>query len=469
MRAAPSLLAAFALLALSGSAQAQSETRIAEDEKLLQAAGVGVDGPSLLAFLRKQVPTKADAQRVEALIQQLGAKQFKAREQAGTELIAVGPPALPALRKIAKEGDLETQRRAQRCIEAIERRTSPQTLAAAARLVKLRRPEGACAVLLDLLPLVADETAAEELLEGVYTLGVKTSKADQALNLLFGLGRPGPVDEVVLAALKDPAPARCAAAALVVGRHGTPEQRQAVRPLLDDDNPLVRLRAAQGLACARDRSALPALIALLGKSPLPLARQAEDMLTRAAGASATKLFLGEDAKGRLQCQRAWEEWWGTHKEKLDLARADLRSPFAGQVLLARAITRQFLETMMKGEIRKALALADVPFAIDGFVVLKTRAELDALFGQAMITDKDRMEFTIKAVVPLEEYLRKGGRPPMEEFLKVVPKASVRAVYVEGQQKQGRRESAAVFVRFQGSQARIVGLGVLEAPGMPAKK
>jgi HEAT repeat protein len=277
------------------------------------------------------------------------------------------------------------------------------------------------------------------------------------------------VDEVVLMALKDPAPAKCAAAALVVGRYGTPEQRQAVRRLLDDDNPVVRLRAAQGLACARDPSALPALIGLLGKTPLPLARQAEDMLTRAAGASAPKVHLTDDPKSREPCQRAWEEWWGAHKGKLDLVRADLGSPFGGQIPRARAITREFLETMTRGDIRKALALTDVPFAIDGFMVLRTRAELDALFAQAKVTEQDKMEFTIKAVVPLEDYLRRTTRPPMEDFLKVIPKAGVRAVYVEGQQKQGRRETVALFVRFQGGQARIIGLGIVDTPEMPAKK
>src|SRR5690348_16977992 len=120
----PRLLPALILLTALSPAQAQTESP-AEDEKLLKAAHLGVDGPALLEFVRKLVPTPADEQRVADLISRLGDKTFKVRERAVNGLIAVGPPALPALRKVMKGGDLETSRRAEQCVQMIERRTAP--------------------------------------------------------------------------------------------------------------------------------------------------------------------------------------------------------------------------------------------------------------------------------------------------------------------------------------------------------
>src|SRR5437588_614184 len=68
--------------------------------------------------------------------------------------------------------------------------------------------------------------------------------------------RDGKLDPALAAALDDREPARRAAAALVLGRYGTSEQRAAVRRLLTDREAKVRLRAAQGLLAARDGTAL---------------------------------------------------------------------------------------------------------------------------------------------------------------------------------------------------------------------
>src|SRR5208337_1511406 len=48
----------------------------AEDEQLLKEARLGVDGPALLAYLRKQTLTPAARQEIEHLIRQLGAESF---------------------------------------------------------------------------------------------------------------------------------------------------------------------------------------------------------------------------------------------------------------------------------------------------------------------------------------------------------------------------------------------------------
>jgi hypothetical protein len=58
---------------------------------------------------------------IDKLIEQLGSDQFKAREEAGRKLLALGEAALPALEKARRAGDVEVRRRADRLAAAINR------------------------------------------------------------------------------------------------------------------------------------------------------------------------------------------------------------------------------------------------------------------------------------------------------------------------------------------------------------
>src|SRR5688572_20049873 len=92
--------AALVLLAvLPGVAAAAEPDPIEQaDEKLLQDARIGTDGPSLLAFFRRRSPTGEDEQRLRDLVQQLGSGKFAMREKASRELVERGTPALRLLR-----------------------------------------------------------------------------------------------------------------------------------------------------------------------------------------------------------------------------------------------------------------------------------------------------------------------------------------------------------------------------------
>jgi hypothetical protein len=448
------LLLALLLWLGPAAARGQTEAQGAEDEKLLKSAGVTADGPGLLEFFRKHTPTADTAQRVEALLKQLGDKTFKVREKASADLIALGPPALPALRQATKAGELETQRRALHCLQAIEKRNAHETVAAAARLLKALRPEGACAALLKYLPAAADE-AAEEILEALYDLS----------------GQRGHVDAAVAEALRDPAPARRAAAALVLGRLGTLDQTRAVRRLLDDANLTIRFRAAQGLLCGGDRDAVPVLVGLLDKAPLPLAMQAEDLLTWVAGEDAPKVSLGESAEQRTKARQAWETWWDVHKDELKLAKRKLQSPFTESGAQARAVARRFLDALMRGDTETVRKTLEAPFVIDPFMILNTRAEVDQLFLQAAKAAKEeKSTYRITKTLRLEEYNRLAKRPGgmKQEVLKSLSRpGEIRAVVVEAQQR-GRNDTAAILVRIRGARASVVGLGVLDPAGAKKK-
>jgi hypothetical protein len=460
---------ALTLLLLAGppAARAQADPQAGADEKTLRDAGVPVDGPGLLKFLRKQIPTPQAEKRVKELLRALGDKRFRVREQAAADLIAVGAPALGGLREAARTGDLETQRRAEQCIRAIEKQTSPQTAAAAVRLLRQRRPAGACAVLVDYLPHANDEVA-EEALEAVYALGNGVTRLEGALDALFGLGaREGKVDPALAAALKDAAPARRGAAALVLGLHGTAAQRQAVRELLRDKDLTVRFRAAQGLLCSHDQGAIPVLIALLDQAPLPLAQQAEGLLNRAAGEQAPKLALEADAKVRAKCRQAWEGWWDKHQVNLDLARADLRSPFGDQASVALRSMHRFIRILDRQDPDVARKVFEVPFVIDPIMVFKTRQELEAMFAKGA-GQQPKATYKVGKNLRLSEYAKLPKNfpgAPMMDVLKELPRhAEIRAILVDINQG-GMQIKAAILIRVRGARATMVGIGIVELVGL----
>src|SRR5947209_4837159 len=94
-------------LGLAGPAVAGGPKEIAEDEKTLTAASVKTDGDSLLELFRHRTLSPDEKGKVEALIKQLGATAFKAREQATSALIGRGPVVLELLRQAQKSSDLE--------------------------------------------------------------------------------------------------------------------------------------------------------------------------------------------------------------------------------------------------------------------------------------------------------------------------------------------------------------------------
>ncbi len=95
--------------------------------------------------------------------------------------------------------------------------------------------------------------------------------------------------------------------------------------------------------------------------------------------------------------------------------------------------------------------------MDSFAVFTTRQQLDEIFGQAVANIKQKFTFRIVEIVTMDEYKRRTGREPTE-FLKQVPRASLRVVFVDGQEAGGRRESAAILVQLRPGRAVVVGIG-----------
>ncbi len=294
---------------------AEPDPLLAQDEQLLKTAHVSPDGPTLLTFFRERTLTEAKRTQLGEMVKKLGDDDFDAREKASADLVKAGRLALPVLRPALRDPDAEVARRAADCLRGIEQGNDAVLVAAAARVLAVRKPDGAAAVLLAYLPAAPDEAAEDAALAALGVVGLRDGKAAPAL----------------VAALKDKDAARRTAAASVVGRAGA-EQRKAVVPLLEDADPRVRFGAASALIRAGQKSAVPVLIAFVEKGTPALSWQAEDLLFRMAGPDAKLPALGPGVEA-AKCRRAWDEWWKEKSDKIDLTKINLEEAERGLTLV----------------------------------------------------------------------------------------------------------------------------------------
>ncbi len=279
-----------------GAPPRTSDAERSEAEAALKRASVDSDSPALLKFFQARTPSEEDLKDLSGVIDELASKSFKVRERAEQRLIRCGRIAKPVLLAAQKSDDPDVAHRAERCLRVIEQCSTPEVIAAAARLLSIHCPEGAAEVLIDYLPVAQEEETKGAIMTVLARVGIAE-------------GKPQPV---LLRALADRNPGRRAAAGYLLGKF-VPVQRDALRKLLADPEPEVRLETARGLSSAGDKEAILTLIALLSEGPMPIAFQAEDLLCRLLGdAPVPAVLVKEDQATRRICGAAWTAWW---KEK----------------------------------------------------------------------------------------------------------------------------------------------------------
>jgi len=286
------------------------------DLKALAAAGVPSDGPGLVEFFRRRIAAVNDQDRINALIRQLGDDSYVVRERATAALVEIGLPAVPPLRQATSGTDVEIIRRAERCLQAIERVPTAALTAAAARAVARAAPAQAAEVLLQFLPHADDESVADALREAISQLALANEQPNPA----------------VLKALDDPSPLRRSVAGEALTRAGRPDARR----LMADPDPEVRLRVTLAVVgYGKDKAAVDGLIQLISEAPAAQAWRAEELLTRLAGDTAPGVSLGKDDVSRKRCRDAWAEWWNQRRTEIDLARLDTAPRSLGNTLIVQ--------------------------------------------------------------------------------------------------------------------------------------
>jgi HEAT repeat protein len=291
---------------------AAAERPADRDEELLKESGVTIDADSLAELLRSRSPEGVDLDKLGRLVEQWRSDEFPLREQASEELLKWGWLVRDKVEKAAQDSDAEVVDRAQKVLKKINREIYLAQPLLAVRLLAKRWPEKAVAPLLLHLPFALEETA-EEIVFALDALVVKQ----------------GQVPAAMVKALQDKTAARRAAAAVIVGRRGSAEQKAAVAKLLTDAAPMVRLRAAQGLLAAKDKVGLPTLVALVDEPDVAVSWSAEELLHWVAEETAPEAVVGAaTAEERQKCRAAWEAWHKVHGDKVDVGKryAEVRRP-----------------------------------------------------------------------------------------------------------------------------------------------
>jgi hypothetical protein len=292
----------------------------AADEELLRSLNLPTDGPGLVEFFKKRTLREGDRTRIQTLIRKLGDDDFDVREASMQELVALGALAKPLLREAIKESDVEIVRRAETCLALADKTSTTEVMSAAVRQLSRRPAPGGDAALLDFLPFVEDEAVLDEYGPALAHTGVKGGKAEAALG----------------AALADKNVVRRAVAAEAVARASGSdgELRTTARGLLKDADVQVRRRAALGLLAAKDREAVPVLIALLTELPQKQTWRIEEALYDMAGDKAPSVTATNDAEGRKKYRDAWAAWWKDNGAKIDVAKMGAPKQYLGYTLIS---------------------------------------------------------------------------------------------------------------------------------------
>ncbi|MGE3808600.1 MAG: HEAT repeat domain-containing protein [Gemmataceae bacterium] len=286
-----SLLAAGLCVLVLAPLPAQ-DTIEAADEKLLKEASLPVDGPGLLAFFKAR--TTANAAHIKEMVDQLGKEEPALHREASRELIRIGAASLPELRKALQKGDVNLSLRIRECLKHIDKGADVALQSSALRLLADRKPEGAFEVLLTYCGQTRDVGTKEEVKLTLQNLGFH--KREPIAALLEGLKSNNAAN-------------RATCLEILAEKAGLPAIDQ-LKPLLQDKDLNVRVRAALVLTDLREAEALPVLFAALEEAPLAQAQEVEKYLRELVGVRrAPGDRLGGTAESRKQCRQTWAEWW----------------------------------------------------------------------------------------------------------------------------------------------------------------
>jgi len=339
-----------------------------DDEQTLRSAGLPTDGPALLAIVRRHTLTPEAHAKVVRLLTKLGDDQFIVREKATRELFAQGRITLPLLQEASKDKDPEIARRAKLLIERIEQEPAHHLPVAVLRLLAVRKPAGVVEALLAYVPYAEDEARIDEVRKALTTLALCEGKPDPLLVRALSDARP-PVRVMAIQAL---------------AQGGGVEGRAAVRKLLTDDAPLIRLRVGLALALAKEKDGVPVLIELLAVLPAEQVGEIEAALYQLAGDSAPKTPSGTEPAERKKCRDAWAAWWKRNAGHADLTRLTER-PWYGFTLLCDTGKNRVCELDRNGKER--WAINNVALPADAVVVPGNRV-LIAEYQASRVTERD---------------------------------------------------------------------------------
>ncbi len=196
--------------------------------------------------------------------------------------------------------------------------------------------------------------------------------------------RNGKPDPHLVRVLDESQPSLRATAAEALIQGGGEQGRSAVRKLLKDKVPDVRLRVALAFALAKEREGIPVLIDLLPVLSAEEVGQVEDTLNQLAGDSAPEVFAGTEPAEKKKCRDAWAAWWKLNADRVDLGRLTRRA-WLGYTLICDMGAGRVFEIDRDGKERWAITNLRGP--VDAVVVPGKRVLIAEYHGRR-VTERD---------------------------------------------------------------------------------
>lgn len=330
-----------------------------KDRKALRDAWAGwwrkIDGPALVDEFRARTLDPSEKPRVAEFIKKLGDGNYRVRERATNDLVAMGSKVLADLRAATRDADSERARRAEECVNRINASPTKRVPSGSARLTALRRPDGAAEAMLGFLPYADDDDGmVAEVKAALTTLALDPN------------GKP---DSALVKALGDGVSIRRATAAEALAKGGGLTIRPAVKKLLADMDPDVRQATGVALSVAGEKDAIPVLIDLLGELPGARTWPAQDVLHQLAGDKAPAPITGEKPEERKRYRDAWDAWWKANAPSVELARLSTGTGYLGYTLLVEVgnnSTGRVVEVGRDGKIR--WQVGNLKYPVDAIVL-----------------------------------------------------------------------------------------------------
>lgn len=242
----------------------------------------------LVGYLRSYYRDRTTGNATVRLIEQLGDRDWRTREQATQRLVEMPDVDVEALQRAARSEDVEVQMRAQKVI---------RQRAAGHRLPIIE-------AVLNAIARKGVRGAAPELLK-IASLDLPSGRADTVRAAAAATAREKDA-AIARSALKSPDPVVRSVAVILLGAGGGAD-RGEVRKLFDDPSPDVRLAAAWAAAKSGDAACRPALAALLDSDAPAVRSRAVTMLRRVTGEQHG--FSAADApERRAAAVKIWREW-----------------------------------------------------------------------------------------------------------------------------------------------------------------
>lgn len=351
------------------------------DLEALRRHKIETNSKSLLEEFRRRGLDDDARAPVGKLIDSLGSPEFRTRERALDELIRIGPAVVGFLRRTTRSGDFEQVRRAEMGIDRIQAGEVPaEVLAAGVRVLGGRKDVDPIPTLLRYLPYADSSYVADEV-----------RAALKARDRLDADRRGGAAHPDLVRALDSDFPARRAAAGEALAGHR--DHVDKVRALLADADPLVRVRVAEAMVLAGEKSAVPVLFASLPAVPAEVALTGEDVLLRLAeGRQPPDVSRGDDDKSAAKFTAAWAKWWKANAAAVDLAELHKRPPLLGHTVVV---------LLDLGRVAELNARNEVVWQIEGLVfpldvqALPNGNVLVAEYHANRVTERDRFRGEVK--------------------------------------------------------------------------